>query len=79
MPAGNLGRTVYGTTPEASDLMSGTDAQVAQAAYGTTVTTFKEKHSVQVVTVVSCVMIPSFEAIDNCAVIDVSAKGEIGA
>lgn len=79
MPSGNLGNTVYGTTPEASDLMSGTDAQVAQASYGTTVTTFKEKHPVQVVTVVSCVMIPSFEAIDNCAVIDVSDKAEIGA
>ena len=51
---------------------------MAQAAYGTTVTTFKEKHPVQVVTVVSCVMIPSFEAIDNCAVIDVSDNAAIG-
>lgn len=75
-PDGNLGNTVYGTTPEASDLMSGTDAQVAQAPYGTTITTFKEKHPVQVVTVVSCVMVPSFEAIDNVAVIDVTKKGE---
>ena len=74
LPSGDLGNTYYGTTPEAADLMAGTDAQVAQAAYGTTVTTFKEKHPVQVVTVVSCVMIPSFEAIDNVAVIDVSKK-----
>ena len=74
MPSGNLGNTYYGTTPEAADLMAGTDAQVAQASYGTTVTTFKEKHPVQVVTVVSCVMIPSFEAIDNVAVIDVTQK-----
>ena len=75
LPSGNLGNTYYGTTPEAADLMSGTDAQVAQASYGTTVTTYKEKHPVQVVTVVSCVMIPSFEAIDNVAVIDVTQVG----
>ena len=69
-PSGNLGNTYFGTTPEESDLMSGTDAQVSIVNNGTAITTFKEKHPVQVVTVVSSVMIPSFESIDNVAVLN---------
>ena len=72
LPAGNLGNTYYGTTPEESDLMTGTDATVAIVNGGTAITTYKEPHPVQVVTVVSCVMIPSFEAIDDVAVCDVA-------
>ena len=68
LPNGNLGKTCYGTTPEESDLMSGSDAQVSIVNNGTAITTYKEPHPVQVVTVVSCVMIPSFEAIDDCAI-----------
>jgi hypothetical protein len=68
LPAGNLGKTHYGTTPEESDLMSGSDAQVSIVNQGTAITTYKEPHPVQVVTIVSSVMIPSFEAIDDCAI-----------
>ena len=68
LPEGNLGKTWYGTTPEESDLMSGSDAQVSIVNGGTAITTYKEPHPVQVVTVVSAVMIPSFEAIDDCAI-----------
>ena len=68
LPEGNLGNTWYGTTPEESDLMSGSDAQVQIVNNGTAITTYKEPHPVQVVTVVSAVMIPSFEAIDDCAI-----------
>ena len=71
LPAGNLGKTHYGTTPEESDLMSGSDAQVSIVNNGTAITTYKEPHPVQVVTVVSSVMIPSFEAIDDCAIANV--------
>lgn len=73
LPNGAVGKTRYGTTPEESDLMSGTDAQVSIVNQGTAVTTYKEKHPVNVVTIVSAVMIPSFEGIDDCAVADVTA------
>ena len=72
LPTGNLGNTYYGTTPEESDLLTGTDASVAIVNNGTAITTYKEKHPLQVVTVVSAVMIPSFEAIDDCAILDVT-------
>lgn len=78
LPNGAVGKTRYGTTPEESDLMSGTDAQVSIVNQGTAVTTYKEKHPVNVVTIVSAVMIPSFEGIDDCAVADVSAVGTTG-
>ncbi len=78
LPSGTVGKTRYGTTPEESDLMSGTDAQVSIVNQGTAVTTYKEKHPVNVVTIVSAVMIPSFEAIDDCAVATVNAVGTNG-
>lgn len=78
LPNGTVGKTRYGTTPEESDLMSGTDAQVSIVNQGTAVTTYKERHPVNVVTIVSAVMIPSFEGIDDCAVATVSAVGTDG-
>ena len=78
LPNGTVGKTRYGTTPEESDLMSGTDAQVSIVNQGTAVTTYKEKHPVNVVTIVSAVMIPSFEGIDDCAVATVNAVGTDG-
>ena len=71
-PRASLGSTWYGTTPEESDLMTGSDAQVSIVNNGTAITTYKETHPVQVVTVVSSVMIPSFETIDDCAVANVT-------
>ena len=66
IPDGTLGNTYFGTTPEESDLMSGaTEAQVSIVNTGVAVTTFKEPHPVNVVTVVSAIMLPSFETIDN--------------
>nr|DAY95272.1 MAG TPA: capsid protein [Caudoviricetes sp.] len=73
MPGGVLGKTRFGTTPEESDLMTGSDAQVSIVNTGTAIMTYKEKHPVQVNTIVSSVMIPSFEAIDDCAICDVSS------
>lgn len=72
LPTGAVGKTRYGTTPEESDLMTGSDAQVSLVNNGTAITTYKEKHPVNVITIVSSVMIPSFEAIDDCAVANVS-------
>ena len=71
-PRASLGSTWYGTTPEESDLMTGSDAQVSIVNNSTAITTYKETHPVQVVTVVSSVMIPSFETIDDCAVANVT-------
>ena len=66
IPEGNLGNTYFGTTPEESDLLSGgTDAQVQIVNTGVAVTTIKEPHPVNVQTIVSAIMLPSFEAIDS--------------
>lgn len=66
IPDGNLGKTWYGTTPEEADLMSGaTEAEVSIVNTGVAITTFKEPHPVNVATVVSEIVLPSFEQIDN--------------
>ena len=69
-PEGPLGNTWYGTTPEESDLMTGaSSAQVSIVNGGTAITTYKEVHPVNVNTVVSAVLIPSFERINTVAVL----------
>ena len=69
-PEGPLGNTWYGTTPEESDLMTGaSSAQVSIVNGGTAITTYKEIHPVNVNTVVSAVLIPSFERINTVAVL----------
>lgn len=66
IPDGNLGNTYYGTTPEESDLMSGaTEAQVQIVNTGVAVTSITEPHPVNVMTIVSEIVLPSFEAIDG--------------
>ena len=66
IPDGNLGNTYYGTTPEESDLMSGaTEAEVQIVNTGVAVTSIKEPHPVNVMTIVSEIVLPSFEAIDG--------------
>lgn len=66
IPDGNLGNTYYGTTPEESDLMSGaTEAQVQIVNTGVAVTSIREPHPVNVLTIVSEIVLPSFEAIDG--------------
>ena len=65
-PSGTLGNTYYGTTPEESDLMTGaTEADVSIVNTGVAVTTIKEEHPVNVQTIVSEIVLPSFESIDN--------------
>lgn len=62
MPAGNLGATYYGTTPEEADLMSGNkDADVRIVGGGVAVLTKKESLPVNVITSVSEIVLPSFE------------------
>lgn len=72
LPAGALGRTVFGTTPEEADLMSGaTEATVEIIDEGVAVTTSKEEDPVNVFTKVSQVVIPSFEQANNVVIVEV--------
>lgn len=65
-PDGNLGNTYFGTTPEESDLMTGaSNADVRIVNTGVAITTVKEAHPVNVETIVSEIVLPSFETIDN--------------
>jgi hypothetical protein len=70
LPAYALGNTWYGTTPEEFDLMSGTaNASVSVVNTGVAITTIKEPHPVNVQTVVSEIVLPSFERMDDIYVI----------
>ena len=68
-----LGNTVFGTTPEESDLMSGGNAavQVQLVGAGIAVTTKKLDDPVNVETKVSMIALPSFEQIDEVYMLDV--------
>lgn len=66
-PNSALGRTVFGTTPEESDLMGGnTGASVQIVETGIAVTTTKHTDPVNVETKVSMIALPSFENLDEC-------------
>jgi hypothetical protein len=64
-PEGALGKTWFGTTPEQSDLMSGSAANVSIVDTGVAVTTIKETDPVTVDTKVSMICLPSFEEADK--------------
>lgn len=66
LPAGNLGNTWYGTTPEEADLMSGnTLADVRIVNTGVAVSTEKIALPVNVINWVSEIVLPSFESMDR--------------
>lgn len=69
-PSGNLGTTWFGTTPEESDLMSGSAANVSITDTGVAVTTVKQTDPVNVETKVTMICLPSFEMADQVAIID---------
>lgn len=71
-PAGTLGKTWFGTTPEESDLMTGSAANVSITDVGVAVTTIKQTDPVNVETKVTQICLPSFEMADHVALIDVS-------
>lgn len=72
-PAGSLGKTWFGTTPEESDLMTGSAANVAITDTGVAVTTVKMTDPVNVETKVTQICLPSFEMADQVAIIDASS------
>lgn len=71
-PAGSLGKTWFGTTPEESDLMTGSAANVTITDTGVAVTTVKMTDPVNVETKVTQICLPSFEMADQVAIIDAS-------
>jgi len=65
-PAGVLGSSVFGTTPEESDLMTSANADVQIVNTGVALTSLKKVEiPVNVETVVSMIGLPSFEGIDT--------------
>lgn len=71
LPGGSLGTTWFGTTPEESDLMTGSAANVAIVDMGVAITTMKRVDPVNVETKVSMISLPSFELADQIAILDV--------
>lgn len=72
-PAGQLGTTWFGTTPEESDLMTGSVANVTITDTGVAVTTMKKEDPVQVETKVTMICLPDFPTADQIYIIDVNA------
>lgn len=70
-PTGQLGKTWFGTTPEESDLLSGSVANVSVVDTGVAVTTMKIVDPVNVETKVTMISLPSFEAADQIVIADV--------
>lgn len=70
-PAGQLGNTWFGTTPEESDLMSSSVANVTITDTGVAVTTVKKADPVNVETKVTMICLPDFPTADQVYIIDV--------
>jgi len=72
IPATTLGNTWYGTTPEEADLMGGrTNADVSIVNTGVAITTIMQEHPVNKETIVSEIVLPSFERIDEMHILNV--------
>lgn len=73
IPDGPLGSTWYGTTPEEADLRGGnTKAQVAIVNTGVAVTQIIDEHPVNVNTFASEIVLPSYERMDEVALLKVT-------
>lgn len=70
-PSGNLGNTWFGTTPEESDLMTGSVANVSITDTGVAVTTMKVTDPVQVETKATMICLPDFPTADQVYIFDV--------
>ena len=68
---GALGDTYLGTTPEEADLMGGGKADVAVVNNGIALTQILEEHPVNLFTFASEIVLPSFERMDEFALIKV--------
>lgn len=73
IPSGPLGSTWYGTTPEEADLQGSSTAEVSIVNTGVAITRIIEEHPVNVNTYASEIVLPSFERMDEVAVLRVTA------
>lgn len=74
LPASTLGNTYYGTTPEEADLQSANfNGDVSIVETGVAVTTINIPHPVNKETIVSEIVLPSFERMNEVATIKVTA------
>ena len=71
IPEGELGETVFGTTPEEADLMASNKADVSIVDTGVAITTYEEVDPVNVHTKVSEVVLPSFDMADYIVIAEV--------
>ena len=74
MPEGVLGNTWYGTTPEEADLMDKENiAEVSIVNTGVAITQIVDPHPVNINTFASEIVLPSYERMDEVALIKVTA------
>lgn len=71
VPSGSLGNTWYGTTPEEADLMGHPGAEVSIIDTGVAITRVLEEHPVNMNIYASEIVLPSFERMDEVAVLKV--------
>lgn len=73
LPAGTLGNTYYGTTPEEADLMGTSGVDVSIVNTGVAIKTKKTFDPVNVDTIVSEIVLPSYERIDETFILTVAS------
>lgn len=73
IPMGDLGQTAYGTTPEEADLMGSNEADVSIVNTGVALTRIVQPHPVNIDLIASEIVLPSFERMDEVAVVKVIA------
>lgn len=71
LPEGALGATWYGTTPEEADLMGENSAEVSIVNTGVALTRIVNPHPVNIELYASEIVLPSFERMDEVAVLKV--------
>ena len=71
IPNGTLGNTWRGTTPEEADLMGSGEAEVAVVNNGIAITQILDSHPVNLNTFASEIVLPSFERMNEVAVLKV--------
>lgn len=67
-----LGSMFYGTTPEEADLLGGNEAKVSIVGNGVAVAQIIQPHPVNIETIVSEIVLPSYEGMDYVGVIKVA-------
>lgn len=73
VPTGDLGNTWRGTTPEEADLQGNSQAEVSIVNDGVAITRIVEPHPVNTNILASEIVLPSFERMDEVAVLKVTA------